>query len=378
MDSATTTPVEPMTTQSTAIHNPEISPANNNRLVGYEYDLAGNVTKDAQNRTFGYDAENHQLAYNGGALITSGDSASYSYDGDGKRVKKQVGGSMASTVFVYNIAGQLVAEYTDSPESRTAQTSYVTTDTLGSTRVVTGQDQSVKERHDYLPFGEDIGAQGVRTEDQKFDTNALRQRFTGYEKDGESGLDFAQARYFAGVLGRFTSVDPLMASARPELPQSWNRYTYCINNPLVYIDPQGLDWYSNDGGDVIWFEKGKQPKGFSPYNPPDNKYISAGGTTVELNLNGPNPNADPSDHFAWAGWKATIYLSTSEVSSPDNGEVFLCSRPAELNVLGVNANPFGFVHQWIKTSTTEAGLGPEGGGVPGEGGSDSAPRVFVC
>lgn len=239
-DGATTIPIAPTTPQDIAIYNPEISPANNNRLVGYEYDLAGNVSRDAQNRTFAYDPENHQIAYNGGAVINNGDSASYSYDGDGKRVKKQVGGSMTSTVFVYNITGQLAAEYTDSQEPRTAQTSYVTTDTLGSTRVITGQNQSPKERHDYLPFGEHIGAQGERTVEQKFDVNVVRQKFTGYERDGESGLDFAQNRYYASPHGRYTSVDPASESMRFADPQTLNRYTYCLNNPQLYVDPDGL------------------------------------------------------------------------------------------------------------------------------------------
>jgi hypothetical protein len=42
-------------------------------------------------------------------------------------------------------------------------------------------------------------------------------------------------------MGRFTSSDPLMASAKTGNPQTWNRYTYCLNNPLRYIDPSGLD-----------------------------------------------------------------------------------------------------------------------------------------
>jgi len=40
--------------------------------------------------------------------------------------------------------------------------------------------------------------------------------------------------------GRFISVDPLLSSGRPEMPQAWNRYSYTLNNPLRYIDPTGL------------------------------------------------------------------------------------------------------------------------------------------
>jgi RHS repeat-associated protein len=68
----------------------------------------------------------------------------------------------------------------------------------------------------------------------------VRQKFTGYEKDAETGLDYAQARMFSGAQGRFTSIDPLMASGRAWNPQSWNRYTYTLNRPLSLIDPTGL------------------------------------------------------------------------------------------------------------------------------------------
>jgi len=70
-----------------------------------------------------------------------------------------------------------------------------------------------------------------------------------YERDFETGLDFAQARYFASVQGRFTSVDPynpITDSEREEEfqkyllePRNWNRYVYVWNNPLKYIDPTG-------------------------------------------------------------------------------------------------------------------------------------------
>jgi RHS repeat-associated protein len=240
-NNGTTIPAQALVQSNEAVYNPQIA-ASNNKLVGYEYDAAGNVTRDAQNRTFAYDAENRQISYNGGASINNGNTASYSYDGDGRRVQKQVGGSMVSTVFVYNITGQLVAEYTDSQASRTPQTSYVTTDTLSSTRVVTGQDQQPRERHDYLPYGEEIGAQWGRTVEQKYDANIIRKKYTGYEKDDETGLDFAQARYYSNRVGRFNSPDPFLGSGRTEDPQSWNRYAYTDNNPLARIDPHGMDW----------------------------------------------------------------------------------------------------------------------------------------
>lgn len=64
--------------------------------------------------------------------------------------------------------------------------------------------------------------------------------FTLKERDNETGLDFFEARYYASMQGRFTSADPLLASARTWAPQSWNRYSYVLNNPLKLVDPTGM------------------------------------------------------------------------------------------------------------------------------------------
>jgi hypothetical protein len=45
---------------------------------------------------------------------------------------------------------------------------------------------------------------------------------------------------YANRLGRFTSVDPLVSSGRPTIPQSWNRFAYTLNNPINLVDPDGL------------------------------------------------------------------------------------------------------------------------------------------
>ncbi|HUS08292.1 MAG TPA: RHS repeat-associated core domain-containing protein, partial [Bryobacteraceae bacterium] len=68
--------------------------------------------------------------------------------------------------------------------------------------------------------------------------------FTGQVRDrlldgNETGLDYFGARYFSGAQGRFTSVDPVFATASLFHPQSWNGYTYALNNPLKYVDPDG-------------------------------------------------------------------------------------------------------------------------------------------
>ncbi|MCC6487562.1 MAG: RHS repeat-associated core domain-containing protein [Candidatus Hydrogenedentes bacterium] len=66
-----------------------------------------------------------------------------------------------------------------------------------------------------------------------------------------TGLDYFGARYFSVAQGRFTSPDPLMSSAHVADPQTWNRYTYGLNNPLRFTDPLGLYvWDSSLGGNA--------------------------------------------------------------------------------------------------------------------------------
>src|SRR6267378_6888069 len=67
-------------------------------------------------------------------------------------------------------------------------------------------------------------------------------KFTGKERDSESGLDNFGARYDSSSMGRFMSPDPSMESVRLDNPQTWNRYSYVLNNPLELVDPTGELW----------------------------------------------------------------------------------------------------------------------------------------
>jgi RHS repeat-associated protein len=230
----------PDSSQNQNIVNPSISTATNrfNSGQGYLYDSTGNVTQDPQDRTFIYDAENMQTEVK--TTSTNATVARYEYDGSGKRVKKIVGSEI--TIFVYNAAGQLVAEYAiNQPSQPTTKTSYLTSDHLGSPRITTDSAGAVKSRHDYMAFGQEIQAGiGGRSTTQKYVDDSIRQQYTGYERDTESGLDYAQARYYSSQHGRFTSVDPLMASASIKNPQTFNRYSYALNSPYKFTDPLGL------------------------------------------------------------------------------------------------------------------------------------------
>ncbi len=232
------------------ITNPSVSSASN-RLASdqdgdaradYVYDNTGNLIRDAENKRYAFDGDNRVRQYFKGSNPSNEPDVIYEYDGNGNRVKKV--GENKQTVFVYNVFGKLIAEYSDALP-RSPQINYITKDHLGSTRLVTDGAGSVVTRLDYMAFGEELtsklGNINGRGESKGYRGNGeVRKLYTGYERDEESGLDFAQARYYSSNHGRFTSVDPLTASANLKNPQTFNRYSYVLNSPYKFVDPLGL------------------------------------------------------------------------------------------------------------------------------------------
>ncbi len=179
------------------------------------------------------------LDTNGNSVSTVGE---YFYNGDGLRIKKVVPSTGETTIFAYDASNRLVAEYSTIIEPpATAKTSYLTTDHLGSPRIITDALGDVTSRRDFMPFGEEI----LRA---VYGSDSVRQKFTGYERDDETGLDFAEARYYYNNHGRFTAVDPLLASGKSADPQTFNRYAYTMNRPLILTDPTGLDPFCQADG----------------------------------------------------------------------------------------------------------------------------------
>ena len=205
----------------------------------YQYDAAGNMTHDASH-SYTYDAENHLIQVDGGA------TASYLYDAEGRRVQKTSGG--ATTCYIYDLAGNVISELNASTWLNvyvrlgskffaqytlgSPRTQFIHSDHLGSTRLVTSfvpgtpPTYSVYDSMDYLPFGEQIAGATSST-----------HKFTGKERDSESGLDNLGARFDSSTLGRFMSPDPCPLDT--DNPQSLNRYVYALDNPMRYVDRKG-------------------------------------------------------------------------------------------------------------------------------------------
>jgi RHS repeat-associated protein len=176
-----------------------------------------------------------------GALDGTG-AATAAYDALGQRVRTASGGR--ERIYVYDIAGKVVAEY-GPPGGDSGGTSYLFTDHQGSTRAVLDARGRVKARRDYGPFGGEVGAgvgprTGAGTGGQLYGSlDGTRRQYALTERDAETGLDHAWWRKYDSLAGRWTSPDPYLGSASLGDPQSFNRYTYVGNDPVNFIDPEG-------------------------------------------------------------------------------------------------------------------------------------------
>jgi RHS repeat-associated protein len=140
--------------------------------------------------------------------------------------------------------------------------------------------------------------------------DGTRQKFTGYERDWETGLDYAKARYDASAQGRFLSVDPLLASADLASPQSFNRYAYVENNPINLTDPDGMMAVdaSQGWGDVAGTFWGNSFK-FGA-----NNHIAAGMARHDSIV---ETGYDPGDALTAAGrWHRISMCSSLTIPSP--------------------------------------------------------------
>lgn len=128
------------TIPNTNINHPTIDPATNRFTTGqgYVYDFNGNLIQDAEGRSFTFNGDDKQTLVRDTA--TNNIIGQYFYDGSGTRVKKYVPSTGETTIFVYDAGGALAAEYSTVAPAPEPTTSYLTTDHLGSPRVITDPD----------------------------------------------------------------------------------------------------------------------------------------------------------------------------------------------------------------------------------------------
>ena len=126
-------------------------------------------------------------------------------------------------------------------------------DHLGSSSWITYTDGSAVQHLHYLPWGEDFV-------DQRTTNWHAMHTFSAKEKDSETGLSYFGSRYYSSDLSIWLSVDP-MSDKYPSL----SPYTYCADNPVKLVDPEGEE-----------FEEGKPPGRISTFlNDLDRKIVGS-------------------------------------------------------------------------------------------------------
>ncbi|MGD2249992.1 MAG: RHS repeat-associated core domain-containing protein, partial [Candidatus Methanofastidiosia archaeon] len=210
--------------------------------TAFTYDGNGNtITKtDGINTwSYTYDTKNLLIQVEKNQQVI----AHYEYDGNGYRIKKtewvESVQDYQTIIYIYsgsaviyekNLTTEKEASYIHGPAGLLCKnvnglTDYYHTDHLGSTRLITDESGNPVTDIQYTPFGETI-----TQEEERF-------LYTGKEKDA-TGLYYYGARYYDPAMGRFLTRDPV--TGKTYNPQSLNRYIYCLNNPLKYVDPAGL------------------------------------------------------------------------------------------------------------------------------------------
>lgn len=163
------------------------------------------------------------------------ETVQYAYNGDGGRVKKttaagttrflgrgyEVAPDSKSTTYVF-AGGQRIAA-----RDSTGSLRYYHGDHLGSANVLTDQTGARVGLHENTPYGSVSRQEGVD----------VAHKFTGQRLDAETGLYFFNARYYDASIGRFIQPDSVVQW--PGNPQTLNRYSYALNNPVRFNDPSG-------------------------------------------------------------------------------------------------------------------------------------------
>lgn len=221
------------------------STTNRVTTTGFSYDAGGNMTSEPSPNgfTYTYDAENRLTQAAGTATGTW----TYVYDGRGLRVEKSnasggtlywrsgSGATIAETDLTGSTTNAAYKEYVLFAGQRIASRDasgnvyYFYRDQVGSTTAITTASGTPCYQATFTPYGQEMATQT---------TCESNYKFTGYERDAETGLDYAFARYYNSRLGRFMSADPL--GGDPSDPQSLNRYTYAENAPTNSTDPSGM------------------------------------------------------------------------------------------------------------------------------------------
>ena len=206
-----------------------------NATTEYMYDANGNLTKDLNKNIT--DIQYNFLNLPDIVTFSDGSTISYLYSADGVKLRTihKIGTTTTTTYYCNNVVYEngvqklLLTEegYLSLNDNKYH---YYLKDHQGNNRVVINQNGNVEETNHYYPFG------GVFASSQ----NVQPYKYNGKELDTKKGLNLYDygARQYDAAIGRFTTMDPMT-----EKYYEWSPYTYCKNNPINRIDPDGNDDY---------------------------------------------------------------------------------------------------------------------------------------
>ena len=221
----------------------------NGTIPEYEYDANGNVIKDANKGIIGITYNHMNLPKE--VYFSKDSKLDYYYDATGNKLRQDVIEAKILTKRTDFISNFVIVNnapaWINFDEGRVIMdgttvhfTETHLKDHLGNTRVVFGYKNNalaVKQVNSYYPFGMNIKGLTTRVTVEEAKHPANEYLYNGKMFQDELGLDWLDygARMYDAQLGRWHSVDPLAEVAR-----RWSPYTYCYNNPIRFIDPDGM------------------------------------------------------------------------------------------------------------------------------------------
>jgi RHS repeat-associated protein len=331
----------------------------NNRITttGFTYNASGDMTNDASN-AYTYDAEQR---------LTSAPGVTYTYDGRDLRVKKSNGtiywrGFLGDAVSESDLSGNITNDYIFFDSQRAARIDssgnvyFYLTDKLGSTRAITTSSGALCYAADFTPFGGELVFSNTCPQNYKF---------TGYERDSETGLDYAYYRHYSSRLGRFLQPDVLGGSLTA--PQSFNRFAYALNDPCTMTDPLGLTPCSlnilvNNNVNLTAAQKTAIQNQINAIFGPNvvANFNFSGVAQFTLNVNNAGPGVDsndlgisnhtPTSNFVWANHISNLFPTNAATIMGTMGahELFHAitntadvpfSQNAPTDLMAMNNNP---------------------------------------
>jgi RHS repeat-associated protein len=194
------------------------------------YNKPRTVTMSGQSLTFSYGANRGRFKQ---VNTFSGQTTLYV---DGLYEKQTVGATEAHVHYIY-AGGEAVAIY-KSFSGATQETLYLHRDQLGSVSEITAATGAVVERLSYDPLGKRRDADWSDSSSLLVYGNETSRGFTGHESLDDVALVHMGGRVYDPLVGRMLSADPYVQF--PSHSQSFNRYSYVLNNPLTHTDPSGF------------------------------------------------------------------------------------------------------------------------------------------